>query len=112
MRRTLTEKIILEEVSQQLSSPDQIHQILTKVEKEICNHYSDIPDSIRRKEIELNVEEHRFSNFLEFIGEGCYSRALAKAIANSEIYVNALKSELEGLQETRKKCSRPSHRLD
>ena len=103
VRRTLTEKIILEEVSQRLSSPDQIHQILTKVEKEIGILYSDIPESIRQKEIELNAEERRLSNFIEFIGEGRGSRALAKALENSEIKVNALQSELEGLQQTRDK---------
>ena len=103
VQRTLTEKIILEEVSQRLSSPDQIHQILTKVEKEIGILYSDIPESIRRKEIELNAEERRLSNFIEFIGEGRGSSALAKALENSEIKVNALQSELEGLQQTRDK---------
>ena len=103
VRRTLTEKIILEEVSKRLSSPDQIHQILTKVEKEIGILYSDIPESIRQKEIELNAEERRLSNFIEFIGEGRGSRALAKALEISEIKVNALQSELEGLQKTRNK---------
>ncbi len=103
VQRTLTEKIILEEVSQRLSSPDQIHQILTKIEKEIGILYSIIPESIRRKEIELNAEERRLSNFIEFIGEGRGSSALAKALENSEIKVNALQSELEGLQQTRDK---------
>ena len=103
VRRTLTEKFILEEVSQRLSSPDQIHQILTKVEKEIRSLYSDIPESIRQKEIELNAEERRLSNFIEFIGEGRGSRALAKALESSEINVNALQSELESLQQTRDK---------
>ena len=103
VRRTLTEKIILEEVSQRLSSPDQIHQILTKVEKEIGILYSKIPESIRQKEIELNAEERRLSNFIEFIGEGRGSRALAKALENSEIKVNTLQSELDGLRKTHDK---------
>ena len=103
MRRTLTEKIILKEVSQRLSSPEQIHQILAKVEKEISKLYSDILDSIRRKEIELNAEEHRLSNSFEFIGEGRGSHALANAFENSEIKVNTLQSELDGLRETHDK---------
>ena len=51
----------------------------------------------------MNAEERRLSNFIEFIGEGRGSHALAKALENSEIKVNALQSELEGLQQTRDK---------
>jgi hypothetical protein len=36
------------------------------------------------KETELNAEERRLVNFVDFIGEGRGSRALAEALAASE----------------------------
>ena len=103
VRRKLTEKVILDEVHHRISSPEQIHRVLKQVDKEIEILYSDIPESIRRIEIELNSEERRLSNFIEFIGEGRGSRALAKALEDSECKVNALYAELDGLRQTRNK---------
>ena len=39
----------------------------------------DIPETIRIKESELQAEERRLANFVEFIGEGRGSKALAEA---------------------------------
>jgi hypothetical protein len=40
--------------------------------------------TIRVKEAELGAEERRLENFLDFIGEGRGSQALAKALVESE----------------------------
>ena len=103
VRRILTEKIILNEIYKKLSSPELIHDVLQKVEKEIENLYSDIPESIRLKNKELRSEERRLNNFVEFIAEGRSSRTIAKALEASEQRVEILKSEIEGLRETRNK---------
>ena len=64
---------------------------------------SDIPSLIRRKEMELNSEERKLANFIDFIGEGRGSRALSKALEETECKVDILQHDLEGLHLTRKR---------
>lgn len=47
VRRTLVEKDVINEVQRLISSPEQIRYLLAKVESEISNLYSNIPDTIR-----------------------------------------------------------------
>ena len=98
VRRTLVEKIGINRVRRFISSPDQFHYLLEKVESEISNLYSDIPDSIRRKESELRVEEKRLADYFNFIGEGNTSRTLNQALLESEKKVDSLQAEIDGIR--------------
>jgi hypothetical protein len=97
------ERIILETLRQHLSSSEAIHHVLRRAEEEIGKLYAHIPESLRLKETELNAEERRLVNFVDFIGEGRGSRTLAQALIETERKVDALKEELEGLRRSRDK---------
>ena len=58
--------------------------MLAKVEEEIGTLYSSIPETMRQKKVELHSEERRLANFIEFIAEGRGSRALNKALEETE----------------------------
>ena len=103
VRRTLVERIILENLIARLSSSAAIHYILQRVEEEIGKLYAHIPETLRLKETELNAEERRLANFVDFIGEGRGSRTLAQALLDTERKVDALKEELEDLRRSRDK---------
>lgn len=57
-----------------------------------------MPETIRLKETELTSEERRLANFIDFIGEGRGSRALAEALAASERKAADLREEIGGLR--------------
>ncbi len=103
VRRTLAEKIIVEAVRKQLSSAKHIQHVLKRVEAEVAKLYSHVPETIRLKESELTAEERRLANFVDFIGEGRGSRALAQALLETERKIGALQEELEGLRRSREK---------
>ena len=103
VRRKLAEKIVLEAVSEQLSKSEHIRYVLERVEGEVAKLYSHIPETIRLKETELGAEERRLANFVDFIGEGRGSQALAEALLETERRVEALRGELQGLQRSREK---------
>jgi site-specific DNA recombinase len=107
VRRTLAEKIILGAVQDQISDPEQIAYVLRRVEKEIAKLRSDLPDTLKLKEAELTAEQRRMANFVDFIGEGRGSQALAKALIESEHRVDALSDEVDGLRRSREKIFRP-----
>ena len=101
VRRTLTEKITLNKFYKISSSPELIHDVLQKLEKEIENLYTDIPESIRLTNKELRPEECRLNKFVEFIAEGRSSHTISKTLEASEQRVDIPTSEIEGLKETR-----------
>ncbi len=106
VRRKLTEGTIIAAIQQRLADPEQIEYVLLRVEDEVAKLQSDVPETIRIKEAELGSEERRLANFLDFIGEGRGSQALAKALAETERRVDALREELDGLRCTRDKVFR------
>ena len=71
------------------------------MEKEVSGLYSDVPETIRLKRTELEAEERRVSNFVEFIAEGRGSRALGEALVACERRVDELRAEVEGLERSR-----------
>ena len=99
VRRKLIEKVFLEQIREQIASPKQIQEILQRVHEEVRVLSKDVPGKINRKESELNSEERRLANFIDFIGDGRGSRALAKALTEAERKVDELNSELEGLRQ-------------
>ena len=86
-----------------MSSPEQIRHLLKRVEDEISKLYSDIPESTQRKEYELQYEERRLKNYIDFIGEGKESRALSEALLENEKKIDTLQDEINGLRQTRDK---------
>ncbi len=103
VRRTLAEKVILEAVKDEIADPEHVAYVLRRVEQEIAKLQSDLPDTLKLKEAELAAEQRRLANFVDFIGEGRGSRALAKALVETERRVEALTDEVDGLRRSRQK---------
>jgi hypothetical protein len=101
VRRTLAEKVILDAIQERMSEPEHVAYILQRVEEEIAKLRSDLPDTLRLKEAELSAEARRMANFVDFIGEGRGSQALAKALVETERRVESLTAEVDGLQRSR-----------
>jgi hypothetical protein len=106
VRRRLAENLILEAVIERISETDQIAYVLERVEEEIGKLRSDIPDTLKLKETELSAEQRRLANFVDFIGEGRGSEALAKALVETERRVDALAAEVDRLRRSREKVFR------
>ncbi len=107
VRRTLAEKVIIEAIQEQISDPEQIAYVLGRVEEEIAKQRADLPDTLKVKQAELTAEQRRMANFVDFIGEGRGSQALAKALVETERRVEALSEEVDSLQRSREKIFRP-----
>ena len=78
------------------------------MEEEGTKLHSNIPETTRQKELELNSEERRLANFIEFIGEKRGNQALGKALQETERKVEALQKELNGLHLSRDKTVQAS----
>jgi hypothetical protein len=63
----------------------------------VARTYSNVPESIQLKTAELNALERKIANFVEFIGEGRGSRALAQALELAEKEAKSLRTEIDGL---------------
>lgn len=84
-----------------------------RVEAEVAKLYARIPETVRTKEAELDAEERRLANFVDFIGEGRGSQALDKALAETERKVETLREELQGLRRGSEKVfPAPAGRVD
>jgi hypothetical protein len=107
VRRTLVEKVILGTIKEQIADPEHVACVLQQVEHEIAKLRSDLPDTLKLKEAELIAEQRRVANFVDFIGEGRGSQALAKALVETERRVHALSDEVDALRRRREKIFRP-----
>ncbi len=106
VRRKLAETIILGAVRERISDPEQLRYVLERVEAELRRLRSDVPELVRMKETELQAEERRLANFVDFVGEGRGSRALAEALVATERKVEALREEVDALRASREKVFR------
>jgi uncharacterized protein with GYD domain len=98
VRRKLAETVILKAVREQLDRAEHIRYLLERVEAEVAKLYAHIPETVRTKEAELDAEERRLANFVDFIGEWRGSQALGKALVETEGRVEAFREELRGLR--------------
>ena len=98
VRRALAERVILAAVADVISEPEHIEYVLNRVEEEIAKLRSDLPDTLKLKQAELAGEQRRLANFVDFIGEGRGSDALAKALVETERRVEVLSEEVRGLR--------------
>ena len=96
-------KVVVNEVRRLISSPEQIRCLLEKVDSEISNLYSDIPESNLRKESELRSEGKCPANYINFIDESNGSRTINEALLESEKKVDSLQAEIDGLRQARDK---------
>jgi hypothetical protein len=74
---------------------------LKRTEEEIRTLLAASDDDLRIKRAELETEERRVANFVEFIAEGRGSRALGEALRASERRIGALRCEVEQLERHR-----------
>jgi site-specific DNA recombinase len=107
VRRTLAEKVILGAVQEQIADPEHIAYVLKRVEEEIAKLRSDLPDTLKVKEAELTAEQCRLANFVDFIGEGRGSQALAKALVETERRVDQLADEVDAMRRSRGRMFSP-----
>ena len=103
VRRKLAESVILGALAEQLTRAEQIRHVIERVEAEVATLSEHLPETIRAKESELSSEERRLANFIDFIGEGRGSQALANALIETESRVEALREELDALRRSRRK---------
>jgi hypothetical protein len=113
VRRTLAEKVILGAIQEQIADADHIAYVLMRVEEEIAKMRSDLPETLKLKHAELTSEQRRLANFVDFIGEGRGSQALARALVEIERRVGQLADEVEALAlQPREDLPAASHRVD
>lgn len=102
VRRRLVERIILSALSRRILSAAAVEYVLRRVEAEVARLCADVPETIKLKQTELLAEERRVANFIEFIGEGRGSRALAEALTVAERRAGQLRDELDLLERSRR----------
>ena len=94
VRRTVAERIILAALRDKLNDTDNLIYVLNRVEQKVKEMHSEVPETIRLKEIELNTEQRRVDNFVAYIAEGRSSEAISKALDVAEERVKQLSSDL------------------
>ncbi len=104
VRRSVLENLILDDVKQLLSEPENIQSVLNSVANKMKELYSEFPNKITRREKELASEERKLNNFINFIGEGKGTRSLNHALIESENKIDKLKNEIHVLQTSHSKA--------
>jgi hypothetical protein len=107
VRRKLAEEVIVGAVREQLSRTEQIRYTLGRVEAKVAQFSAHLSETLRAKEVELGAGERHPGNFVDFIGEGRGSQALAKALLKTERRVEAFREELDGLHERSEESEDP-----
>jgi hypothetical protein len=81
-----------------ITQSDNVQYAIERAEAEIRRLLVGGDHDLRLKRTELEAEERRVANFIEFIAEGRGSRALAEALRASEKKVETLRSEIEQIE--------------
>jgi site-specific DNA recombinase len=98
--RRLAERKIVEALQEHLSAPSAIRYVLERVESEVRLLHGHVPEQIKLKRAALADDERRIANFVEFIGGGKGTPALADALQAAEHRVRGLRKELRVLETT------------
>ncbi len=64
--------------------PAEFARVLPRAEEEVARIDADVPETVRLKAAVLDAEESRLANFLDFVGEGRGSNALAAGLIETE----------------------------
>jgi hypothetical protein len=92
------EGVILGAVRERLADAESLRYVFEKVEAEVAKLLATAPDDIRQKEAELDATSRKIEHFVEFVGQGRGSKALAEALMLAEKKAEALKGELDALR--------------
>jgi hypothetical protein len=95
--RRLAERRLVAAVQEKLT-PSRVHYVLERVEEEIHKLLGHLPEKIRFTKAALAEEERRVGNFIEFIGNGKGTPALAQALLSAEQKVIGFQNELRALE--------------
>jgi DNA invertase Pin-like site-specific DNA recombinase len=95
--RRLAERRLVAAVQEKLT-PSGVHYVLERVEEEIHKLLGHLPEKIRFTKAALAEEERRVGNFIEFIGNGKGTPALAQALLSAEQKVIGFQNELRALE--------------
>jgi DNA invertase Pin-like site-specific DNA recombinase len=110
VRRSLTERVVLDAVREIVTQSDNVQYAIERAEAEIRKLLVGDTNDLQLKRAELEAEERRVTNFIEFIAEGRGSRALAEALRASERKVEALRCEIEQIERHRSIAFEPPPR--
>lgn len=100
VRKAVAERILLESIHALISDAKRIKEIIRVVQDEVRKLRRARPEELSDKERELEREQRRLNNFIEFVAQGRASGSLGKAIEKAELTVNRLEDEIEALKST------------
>ena len=95
--RRLAERRLLAALQEDLA-PEHVQYVLTRIQTEVAKLLAHFPEEIRVRREALADEERRVANFIEFIGDGKGTPALAQALQAAEEKAIALRGELQALE--------------
>ncbi len=107
VRRTLAERVILAAVRDRLASRENLAYVLEGVKEALARATSQTPETVKLKQGELEQEERRLANFIDFVADGRGSKALGAALVATEKKVDDLRSELEVLHRSQEALLAP-----
>ena len=107
VRRTLAERLVVDAVRNEVSNAESIEYVLDRVAAEVKRLVSDLPETLALKRADLDSVERKVANFVEFIGQGRGSRALADALEVSERRATELRAEVAELEASHLKTFEP-----
>jgi len=110
VRRSLTERVVLDAVRQVVTQSDNLQYGIERAEAEIRRLLAGGSADLQLKRAEFQAEERRVTHFIEFIADGRGSRALAEALQTSERKVDALRCEIEQIERHRSIAFEPPPR--
>ena len=97
VRRTMLERVFVASLRDRVLTKENVRYVLRRVEKEVARVYSDVPETLRLRQAELNALERKIANFIDFIGEGRGSQALTTALVKTEENAESVRKEIAGL---------------
>jgi len=107
VRRSLTERVLLDALREKLRSSENFVYVFERIQEVIKSLLSSSPETIRLKRAELQAEERRIANFIEFVADGRGSRALAQALQASERKAETLRADIQQLEASREAAFEP-----
>jgi Recombinase/Recombinase zinc beta ribbon domain len=100
VQRKLVERWVTTALRDRIAEPRLLASVLARVEKNVQQLMTHVPQQIKEKRVAKAAEERRVANFVEFIGDGKGTRALASALTEAERRVDTLREELDLLTST------------
>ena len=94
VRRTLTERVILTAVGEKLANAENLAYLLQRVEEKVKEMHSEVPETIRLKEVQLIAEQRQVDNFVSYIAQGRSSDAVGRALETAESRAKELAADL------------------